>query len=193
MVTAGQPVVRSTWHRALIAAIALQWLTSGAMARAQTLPKEPPPNHPPPPLIDAIVVHKAARVMDLFAGGTLIRSLAHIQLGRDPVGAKRQQGDGRTPEGHYVIDGANPDSAYHLALHISYPSPEDIARARVQGYDAGGGIFVHGQPDDWRGRAASGETRVPGDWTDGCIALANDQIEALWDSVPDGTPIDIEP
>ena len=131
--------------------------------------------------------------MELYAGGLLVRRIAHIQLGHDPVGPKRQQGDGRTPEGRYGIDGANPDSAYHLALHVSYPSPADIARARAGGYDPGGGIFIHGQPDDWRGHEAHRGARVPGDWTDGCIALADDEIEALWDSVPDGTPIDIEP
>lgn len=153
----------------------------GAGAQAQPVPRLP--------VIEAIVVNKAQRTIALFAGGRLVWTIGHIQLGPQPEGAKHFLGDGRTPEGRYRIDRANPDSAYHLALHISYPSPADLAFARAAGRKPGGAVFIHGQPNDWpaeRGRA-------PGDWTEGCIAVGNDEIEALWQAVPDGTPIEIRP
>ncbi|MDE2403880.1 MAG: L,D-transpeptidase family protein [Sphingomonadales bacterium] len=140
------------------------------------------------PVLDRIVVHKAARTMELIAGSRVVGVFRGIQLGGEPVGAKRFQGDRRTPEGHYTIDFGNPASGYRLALHISYPQADDVARARALGRAPGGAVFIHGQPNDWRGPG-----RVPGDWTDGCIALGDDEIEALWRMTPDGTPIDIVP
>lgn len=137
---------------------------------------------------DAVVVHKAARALDLYADGQLIRHIEGIQLGSQPVGAKHFAGDGRTPEGRYVIDRGNEGSAYHLSLHISYPSSDDAGYAAEQGGSPGGAIFLHGQPNDW-----AGPGRVPGDWTAGCIALSDAEIEALWQQVPDGTPIEIYP
>lgn len=139
------------------------------------------------PDIDMIRVAKAARIMELWSGGRMVHRIEHIQLGDEPVGPKRFQGDERTPEGRYVIDWGNPASAYHLSLHISYPNAADRAYAAAQGRSAGGMIMIHGQPDDWPA------SRVPGDWTDGCIAVSNDEIEALWQAVADGTPIQIEP
>ena len=97
------------------------------------------------------------------------------------------QADQRTPEGRYVIDYGNRASAYHLSLHISYPAPRDIEAARAAGRPAGGQIFVHGQPNEFQ------RFGVDGDWTDGCIALTNQEIEELWGLVGDGTPIDIQP
>lgn len=146
----------------------------------------------PLPVLDRIVVHKAARTMDLIAGGRVVATFHAIQLGGQPVGAKRFLGDRRTPEGHYTIDYGNGASAYRLALHISYPSPADAAAARAVGRQPGGMVFIHGQPNDWTADPAN-PGRVPGDWTDGCIALRDDEIEALWRATPDGTPIDIEP
>ncbi|MBU6269303.1 MAG: L,D-transpeptidase family protein [Sphingomonadales bacterium] len=143
------------------------------------------------PVLDHIVVHKAARTMELYVGARVVHVFRGIQLG-NPVGAKRFQGDRRTPEGHYRIDYGNGDSAYRLSLHISYPAPADVARARAAGRSPGGAVFIHGQPDD-RPRTGSGSGRIAGDWTDGCIALADDEIEALWRATPDGTPIDIYP
>ena len=117
-------------------------------------------------------------------------SVVAIALGSDPVGHKRQQGDGRTPEGSYRIDYRNPQSSYHLSLHISYPSSEDQRRAAERGVSPGGEIFIHGLSPgfSWIG---AGHTAT--DWTDGCIALTNDEIEELWRVVPNGTPIEIEP
>lgn len=137
------------------------------------------------PDIDYIRVEKAARTMALYSGGRLVHTIEGIQLGDAPVGAKRFEGDERTPEGRYTIDYGNPNSAYHLSLHISYPSARDAAYARSLGRDPGGQIFIHGQPN------ALPVGRIPGDWTDGCIAVSNDEIEVLWEAVLDGATIDI--
>ncbi len=139
------------------------------------------------PEVDYIRVLKSARQMQLWSGDRLVRTIDGIQLGDDPVGHKQFQGDERTPEGRYLIDFGNPRSSYHLSLHISYPNAADQAFARSYGRSPGGDIFIHGQPNDWPAG------RVPGDWTDGCIALANAEIEALWEAVPDGATIDILP
>lgn len=136
---------------------------------------------------DIVVVDKTARTLMLFAGGRALRTYSGIQLGDAPQGHKRFEGDERTPEGRYVIDYRNPDSAYHLSLHISYPNEADRAFAAEQGRSPGGEIFIHGQPN------ALPVGRVPGDWTDGCIALSNAEIEEVWRLVPDGTPIEIRP
>jgi murein L,D-transpeptidase YafK len=149
------------------------------------------PGEPEPelvlPEIERIVVHKAERRMELWSGGALAHTLTGLQLGDAPVGHKQFQGDEKTPEGRYTIDYRNPNSAYHLSLHINYPRAEDTAFARAQGQNPGGQIFIHGQPNS----LPAG--RMPGDWTDGCIALANYEIEALWEAVPNGTPIEILP
>jgi murein L,D-transpeptidase YafK len=139
------------------------------------------------PTADHVVVEKAARRLTLYAQGQAVARIEGLQLGDAPVGPKRFQGDERTPEGRYTIDYANPDSSYHLSLHISYPNAADSAFAHARGRSAGGLIFIHGQPNDYAGG------RVPGDWTDGCIAVSDAEIEALWEAVPDGTPIDILP
>jgi murein L,D-transpeptidase YafK len=141
------------------------------------------------PEADFILVEKAARRLTLFAEGREVGRIEHIQLGDAPVGHKQFEGDEKTPEGRYTIDYDNPDSAYHLSLHISYPNRADRAFAQAQGRSPGGAIFIHGQPNGLPGADAG--ARVPGDWTDGCIALSNAEIEALWSSVPEGTPIEI--
>jgi murein L,D-transpeptidase YafK len=139
------------------------------------------------PEIDYIRVEKSARAMQLYSAGRLVHTIEGIQLGDAPVGHKRFQGDERTPEGRYTIDYGNPNSSYTLSLHISYPSAQDRAYAAAQGRSPGGLIFIHGQPNDWPAG------RVPGDWTDGCIAVSNEEIAALWEAVPDGAVIDILP
>ena len=139
------------------------------------------------PEIDRILVAKAVRTMTLFGVDGSVHVIEGIQLGDDPVGPKRFEGDEKTPEGRFTIDYGNPGSAYHLSLHIDYPRAQDQAYARAQGRSAGGQIFIHGQPNHWPAG------RVPGDWTDGCIAVSNEEIEALWAAVPDGTPIEITP
>jgi murein L,D-transpeptidase YafK len=127
------------------------------------------------PDIDYVRVEKAARTMTLFAHGRPVHTIAGLQLGDAPVGPKRFQGDERTPEGRYTIDYGNPDSAYHLSLHISYPAARDIAFARSRGRSPGGAIFIHGQPNDLAPNDLA-EGRIAGDWTDGCIAVGNAEI-----------------
>ncbi len=139
------------------------------------------------PEVDYVRVLKSVRQMQLYSGGQLVHTIEQIQLGDEPIGHKQFQGDERTPEGRYTIDFGNPQSSYHLSLHISYPNANDQAFARSYGRSPGGDIFIHGQPNGWA------DGRVPGDWTDGCIALANAEIEALWEAVPDGATIDILP
>jgi murein L,D-transpeptidase YafK len=138
---------------------------------------------------DFILVVKSARRLYLFRNGTLFNSYP-IALGGDPVGPKRSVGDRRTPEGRYRIDGRNPDSRYHLALHISYPSERDLARAQAAGLDPGGDICLHGLPD---GYEQLDPVAFDSDWTDGCIAVSDRAIEEIWAQVADGTPIEIIP
>ena len=136
------------------------------------------------PKADRIVVSKSARRLDLLRDGRVIRSYP-IRLGRNPAGPKVFQYDGRTPEGVYTVDARSRATAYHLALHISYPQPENVARAAKYGLPAGGGIFIHGTP-------GTGQ-RFDRDWTDGCIAVSNRAIEEIWNAVDNGTPIEIRP
>lgn len=113
-----------------------------------------------------------------------------IALGSNSVGPKTRQGDHRTPEGVYRIDSRNAHSRYHLALHVSYPSKEDLARAQKLGVSPGGDIMIHGLPDAY---AYLGALHTKYDWTDGCIAVSNPEIEEIWKLVPIGTPIEIKP
>jgi murein L,D-transpeptidase YafK len=138
--------------------------------------------------VASVRVEKSTRrLLLLDAAGTVLHAYEGIQLGDAPQGRKQFEGDERTPEGRYVIDHGNPQSAYHLSLHISYPNDADRAFAESQGKSPGGQIFIHGQPN-WLEIG-----RVPGDWTDGCVALSNAEIEELWSLVGDGTPIEITP
>lgn len=146
---------------------------------------------PAPPLsypeVDHILVEKSARTMTLFGVDGSVSVIRNIQLGDQPVGPKQFEGDEKTPEGHFTIDYGNPNSNYHLSLHIDYPHAEHNAYAKAQGRSAGGLIMIHGQPNS----LPAG--RIPGDWTDGCIALSNEEMDALWEAVGDGTPIEIRP
>ena len=137
--------------------------------------------------VDFLLVDKSDRSLVLFRGGEEVRRYTGLQFGDAPQGHKRFEGDERTPEGRYTIDTRNADSAYHLSLRVSYPNAQDRAYALQQGRDPGGDIFLHGQPN-W---LASG--RMQGDWTDGCIAFTNAEMEELWRLVRDGTPIEIRP
>ena len=137
--------------------------------------------------VDLVRVDKSERTLTLYAGGRPVRTYTGIQLGDEPVGPKRFEGDERTPEGRYTIDYGNPNSAYHLSLHISYPTAADVAYARARGRSPGGLIFIHGQPN-WLPVG-----RLHGDWTDGCIALSNAEIEELWSLVGNGAEIEIVP
>ena len=138
---------------------------------------------------DRVVVNKAKRELVLLRGGKVLRSY-RVALGREPVGAKQRQGDGRTPEGSYTISGRNPKSAFHLSLRISYPSAADRERARREGVDPGGDIMIHGLPN---GQGSLGALHRVRDWTEGCIAVTDAEIEEIWKLVANGTPVEIRP
>ncbi len=139
--------------------------------------------------VDRIVVRKSVRRMDLLAGARVVRSYS-VALGFAPAGPKEREGDGRTPEGIYRIAGRNPQSLYHLSLRISYPGPEDVAAAAARGEDPGGDIMIHGWPNAVRD---SGHPIPQGDWTLGCVAVSNAEIEEIWRLVADGTAVEIRP
>jgi murein L,D-transpeptidase YafK len=136
---------------------------------------------------DRILVDKSERLITLYKGDSEIARYTDIKLGDAPVGHKRFEGDEKTPEGEYFINGRNPQSSYHLSLRISYPNAADRAYAKSKGKLPGGDIFIHGQPN------MSPIKCLSRDWTDGCIAVSNAEIEQLWKLVPDGTKIIIRP
>lgn len=138
---------------------------------------------------DKVVVIKRRRVLVLLYNGKVVRRY-RIALGFNPIGHKRQEGDGRTPEGRYVIDWRNPKSRFTLSLHISYPNRRDRAAARRRGVSPGGAIFIHGLPN---GMTAIGKAHALRDWTEGCIAVTSEEIREIWAAVPNGTPIEISP
>jgi murein L,D-transpeptidase YafK len=141
------------------------------------------------PRADHVVVIKGARTLALMRQGKLIKAYK-ISLGHEPVGHKETEGDSKTPEGDYLIDGRNPNSKFYLALHISYPSSQDKIQAERGGRVPGGAIMIHGRPN-WTGWIRTlYEDR---DWTDGCIAVSNADMDEIWSAVPDGTPISILP
>jgi murein L,D-transpeptidase YafK len=131
------------------------------------------------PAVTRIQVFKEDRVMQLISERTLLRSYK-FDLGFAPTGHKEQEGDGRTPEGAYRINRRNPRSQFHLSLGISYPNVSDVAAARARGVSPGGDIFIHGTPQKWLGTP---------DWTWGCIAVTNDEMDEIFPMVDNGTKI----
>ena len=138
---------------------------------------------------DHVLVEKTKRRLTLFSDGEVLKRYK-ISLGREPVGAKIRSGDNRTPEGFYYIDYRIEDSDFHLALHISYPNESDTHRARQMGYSPGGSIMLHGLKNDDKDIAYY---HGYFDWTKGCIAVTNAEIEEIWQLVPNGTSIEIRP
>jgi murein L,D-transpeptidase YafK len=139
--------------------------------------------------VDTIKVYKAKRLLETYYKGKLIKSYK-ISLGGSPVGHKQEEGDNKTPEGAYVINDKNPNSAYHKNLGISYPNAQDIKAAKKRGKSPGGDIKIHGLPN---GMGSIGKAHLLSDWTLGCLALTNEEIDELYDAVPIGTPILIYP
>jgi murein L,D-transpeptidase YafK len=137
---------------------------------------------------DHVLVLKHKHELLLMLGRKVLKRYP-IALGFHPKGAKRWEGDGRTPEGSYVIDSRLANSHYHLALHISYPNAADEARAAARHQAPGGAIMIHGMPS-WFGRD---DLQFAADWTNGCIAVSNSAIEEIWRAVDDGTRIEIRP
>jgi murein L,D-transpeptidase YafK len=144
---------------------------------------------PPDAIADRVLVEKGARRLTLLNKGATVKTYS-VALGREPIGAKEEEGDQRTPEGVYLIDFHKRDSDYHLALHVSYPEQRDIERANARGVSAGSDIMIHGLPN---GRGWIGRFHRRSDWTAGCVAVTDFEIEEIWRAVADGTPIEIRP
>ncbi|HSF17680.1 MAG TPA: L,D-transpeptidase family protein [Vicinamibacteria bacterium] len=138
---------------------------------------------------DRVELSKRTRTLRLYAGDRVLKEY-RVALGGNPIGHKQREGDERTPEGTYTLDYRNEKSAFHRSIHVSYPSTTDQKQASVAGVDPGGMIMVHGLPNyiGWVGRFH----RLV-DWTDGCIAVTNLEIDEVWNAVPNGTLIEIEP
>jgi murein L,D-transpeptidase YafK len=175
--------MKSRGRNRLLAAAAIAIAGGGVWA---LWPRQPLPEGT---LADLVVVRKGSRTLELYRGEQLLRAYS-VALGPHPVGHKQQEGDGRTPEGRYVLDSRNPGSSFHKSLHVSYPSPADTASARARGVSPGGLIMIHGIRN---GLGFVGRLQRLFDWTDGCIAVTDRDIDEIWRTVADGTPILIEP
>jgi murein L,D-transpeptidase YafK len=140
-------------------------------------------------IADSIVVEKSKHTLTLFQSGFPIRTYG-IALGKEPTGDKQRIGDNRTPEGLFRIDYKNPQSKYHMALHISYPDAAHLERASAQHVRAGGDIMIHGLPPAFK---KMGAAHRDFDWTEGCIAVTDEEIEEIWRAVPKNAPIQIKP
>jgi murein L,D-transpeptidase YafK len=138
---------------------------------------------------DRVVVLKKERTLQLVEHGKVVKTYK-VALGGDPVGPKARQGDHKTPEGVYILDFRNAHSQFYKSIHISYPNERERAEARTKGLSPGGDVFVHGLPNGYRYVGAAHRLK---DWTDGCVAVTDDEIDEIWRAVPDGTPIEIRP
>ena len=138
-------------------------------------------------MIDKVFVDKSARTLQLLSDDKVIKSY-HIALGGNPVGHKQKQGDQRTPVGNYILDYKNEKSGYYRSIHVSYPNAADKARAKSRGVSAGGDIMIHGQKN---GFGAFGILNQQRDWTEGCMAVTNDEMDEIMAAVKIGTAIEI--
>lgn len=138
---------------------------------------------------DRIVIEKSKRTMTLMSGATVLKTYK-VALGGQPVGAKQHVGDHKTPEGLYVVDQKKANSIFHRALHISYPNPRDRENARKLGVSPGGDVEIHGLGAKY-GWVGAAHRQM--DWTDGCIAVTNEEIDEIWPLVAVGTPVEIKP
>jgi murein L,D-transpeptidase YafK len=138
---------------------------------------------------DQVLVVKNQRTLTLLSHGKVLRTYK-VALGSSPVGAKEQQGDHKTPEGRYILDRRNAKSRFYKSIHVSYPNEQDKKKAAQRGVSPGGDIMIHGLPNGfgWLGAAHRAL-----DWTDGCVAVTNAEMDEIWELVPDGTPIEIRP
>lgn len=164
-----------TWRIAISAAL----LAISASANIVSAPPEP---------VDKVLIEKAAHRLTLLSRGKPVRTY-QVALGR-ASGPKERKGDRRTPEGLYQIDSRKADSSFHRALHITYPNAADQARARALGVDPGGDIMIHGIRN---GLGWLGSLHRKIDWTQGCIAVTDVEIEEIWSMVNDGTPVEMRP
>jgi len=188
---------RSSGFRLLSAIVLAGLLIPSGSRAADTAMQQTALNQPPvadwqklaTPKADRIVVYKAQRRLELRRDGQVIR-FYHIALGPHPIGPKVERGDGKTPEGTYFIDRRNMASEYHLSLHISYPETADIKRAAALKVDPGANILIHGEPNILN---HEGKANLLKDWTAGCIALHNTDMDEIWRLVDDGVTVEIHP
>lgn len=162
------------------------FLVVGGIALFSATDKNP---LPPGTVADKVLIEKKERRLTLLSNGKSLK-VYKVALGRKPEGKKLEEGDKRTPEGTYIIDRRKERSGYHRALHISYPNPDDIAQAKARSASPGGDIMIHGLPN---GIGFVGKFHVKRDWTLGCIAVTNPEIEEIWRAVPDGAVVEIVP
>ncbi|NBA95452.1 murein L,D-transpeptidase family protein [Pseudomonas sp. R5(2019)] len=172
--------------RRLLALFCLFVATQASASFTQTIETKPVTAQPS---VDKILVLKSARQLQLISRGEPLKSY-RISLGKQPNGPKQREGDKRTPEGFYWIDWRKVSDRFNLAMHVSYPNITDSARARNQGVPPGGMIMIHGTPlseeyPEWYFQTL--------DWTEGCIAMRNDDMREVWDMVKDGTMVEIRP
>jgi murein L,D-transpeptidase YafK len=176
--------------RRIVAAIALFLIFVGVfLAQRGSAASAPTPELPASQKADSILILKKDHVLELLAGGRIIKTYK-VALGRGGLAPKEREGDARTPEGHYLIDSRNADSHYHRALHVSYPNAEDRKLAARLGVAPGGAIMIHGLPN---GVGWLGSAHRLYDWTLGCIAVTDAEIDEIWNLVPVGTPVEIRP
>jgi Uncharacterized protein conserved in bacteria len=145
-------------------------------------------NGGPVGIADSIVIEKRAHRLTLFHMGRPLRTY-RVALGSEPAADKIRAGDRRTPEGLFSIEARNPFSHYHLSLRISYPDARHLRQAQALGVSPGGDIMIHGLPDN---RRQVGSAHRTTDWTNGCIALTDEEMEEIWSAVPVGTPVEIK-
>src|SRR5689334_13557884 len=170
-----------------VSAAALSFIHGPDSTRSATASR--PSRASAPVAADSLVLIKSRRELVAYYHGDPVRTY-YVALGRSPIGDKERIGDNRTPEGLFYIEGRNPNSRYHLSLRISYPDATHRARAARLGVEPGGDIMIHGLPAE---QAPFGAAHRDYDWTNGCIAVTNQEIEELWRVIKDGTPIQIKP
>jgi murein L,D-transpeptidase YafK len=139
--------------------------------------------------VECVLVYKSRQIMQLLSGKEVVRSY-QVALGRNPLGHKQKAGDCRTPEGAYLIDRHSKQSRFYKSLHITYPNRQDLASARNRGSSPGGDIMIHGLPEGFEDLA---DFHFRMNWTKGCIAVNNAEMDEIWRLVADGTPIIIKP
>jgi len=143
-------------------------------------------------MADKVIVKKSTRMLYLSQQGEIYKKY-HISLGQVPDGAKEFEGDMKTPEGAYILDWRQLSKAYNKSIHISYPNANDKAHAKKSGVSAGGMIMIHGTPLNWSLSPIGDWMPMLLDWTEGCIAMSNDDMEEVWERTKNGTPIVIVP
>jgi len=187
----GGSVQERSWNKAALGSVLRLTMRAAALILAILSLAAPvaPQNGNQSTAIDYIIVLKSEHIMRLYSHDKLIKEY-HVALGLNPVGPKRRKGDDKTPEGSYTIDLKNPHSQFHLSLRVSYPNAQDRERARRQGVDPGGSIMIHGLPRQF---AYLGTRHREYDWTWGCVAVTNPEIEEIWSLVQVGTKIEIRP